>query len=83
MLIEVPTNLESLELKVPYVNPYQQYQREGINVPPNRHLTGKRIISKKGYEDAERKAADEKKEHVEVFHYHTERAASLVDKLFS
>jgi hypothetical protein len=46
-------------------------------------LKGKRILAKKGYENAERKADDEKKEHVAVFEYHANRAVALVDKLFS
>jgi hypothetical protein len=83
LVVEVPTNLESLELKVPYSNPLEQYSKTGINIPPNRHLQGRRIISKKGYENAERKIDDPRKEHVEVFHFHAERVVSLMDKLFS
>ena len=82
-LIEVPTNIDNIDHPVPYANPYVQYDKGGINIPPNRHLKGKRIISKKGYEDAERREDDPKKEHVAVFQYHTERAAALIDKLFA
>ncbi len=82
-MIEVPTNIESVENVVPYSNPLIQYDKGGINIPPNRHLQGKRIISKKGYENAERKEDDKRKEHVAVFQYHTERVAALIDQLFT
>ncbi len=80
---EVPTNFDSLENKLPYFDPTEQYESKGILVPPTKYLQGKRMLTKPGFGNAERKIDNPVKEHIETFNRHVDRASNLINKLFS
>lgn len=81
-LPKMTTNYETLDKKIAYVNPFEQYTRD-IHVPPQIHAHGKRIITKKGFENAERKGENELNEHLLTFDRHVTRASDLIHRLFS
>lgn len=84
-LPNVATDFASLENKTAYTDVLAQYEDRGIDVSPVKQKLGRRMISRPGYEDAERELQQPitVKEHVALVQHTTERAVTLMNRLFS
>lgn len=81
---KVATNFATLEDKTAYTDILEQYEH-GIEVSPIKQKLGRRIVTRKGYENAARSVSSPllANEHIKMFNRHADRAADALSKLFS
>jgi hypothetical protein len=78
--INPPTGLHNIDCRV-YIDRLEQYDR-GIDVPIH-SKKGTSFLTKKGLEDAERKVESPVKTYIEACSNKADKAATLVNRLFS